>query len=153
MGQQQLLLVILVIIIVAIASVTAVSTFGSATDQANRDALTNDMVTLAGSAQDYYFRPETLSGGGRAFDGFVIEGKLLPVSGISSDGLYAETENGTLEVISAVGALLSISGHPSSCDGYIPGTIDENGILSSPGTCSGEDQILASVESDVLIFE
>ena len=153
MGQQQLLLVILVIIIVAIASVTAVSTFGSATDQANRDALTNDMVTLAGSAQDYYFRPETLSGGGRAFDGFVIEGKLLPVSGISSDGLYAETENGTLEVISAAGAFLSISGHPSSCDGYIPGTIDENGILSSPGTCNGEDQILASVESDDLIFE
>jgi len=153
MGQQQLLLVILVIIIVAIASVTAVSTFGSATDQANRDALTNDMVTLAGSAQDYYFRPETLSGGGRAFDGFVIEGKLLPVSGISSDGLYAETENGTLEVISAAGAFLSISVHPSSCDGYIPGIIDESCILSSPGTCNGEDQILASVESDDLIFE
>ena len=153
MGQQQLLIVVLVIIVVAIAAVTAVSTFGSAADQANRDALTNDIVTLAGSAQNYFFRPETLNGGGRAFDGFVIEGKLLPVSGISSDGLFAETENGTLEVISAVGALLSISGHPSSCDGFIPGEIDENGILSSPGICSEQDQVLASVESNNLIFE
>lgn len=153
MGQQQLLIVVLVIIIVAIASVTAISTFGSSAEQANKDALTNDLSTLAASAQDYYFRPETLSGGGRAFDGFTIEGTTLSVSGISSDGLFAETENGTLEVVSAAGGALTIIGHPSSCEEYTPGTVDEEGVLSEPGTCSEINQIPATVRSKEIIFE
>jgi len=152
MGQQQLLLVILVIIIVAIASVTAVSTFGSAADQANRDALRKDIVTLAGSAQDYFIRPETLRGGGRAFDGFVIKGKLLPVKGITADGSFAETENGTLEILSAGNGELAITGHPSSCDGFQPGTVDENGVLTNPGTCGENDQIRATVSAGDIAF-
>ena len=153
MGQQQLLLIVLITIIIGIASLVAVTTFDSAAKSANRDALTIDVTTLASSAQDYFLRPEPLGGGGRTFDGFIIQGKLLPVSGINSDGLYAETENGTLEVVSAVGSTLSIIGHPSSCEGYTSGIVDEDGVLSNPGTCSETDQIPATVGSKEIVFE
>ena len=47
MGQQQLLLVILVTIIVGIATVVAINTFGTAADNANIDAVRNDMTAIA----------------------------------------------------------------------------------------------------------
>lgn len=153
MGQQQILLIALVTIVVGIASVVAIATFGTAAEQANRDALTIDVTTLAASAQEYYLRPVTLRGGGQTFDEFVITGKLLPVSGISPDGLFAQTENGTMEVVSAADGALSINGHPSSCEGYIPGTVDEDGVLSEPGTCSEENQISATVGSQEIVFK
>ena len=153
MGQQQLLLIVLITIIIGIASLVAVTTFDSAAQSANRDGLTIDVTTLASSAQDYFLRPEPLGGGGRTYDGFMIQGKLLPVKGISSDGLFTETENGTLEVVSASGGALSIIGHPSSCEGYTPGTLDEDSVLSNPGTCSETDQISATVGSREIVFE
>ena len=153
MGQQQLLIVILVTIVIGIASLVAVTTFDSAAKKANRDALTNDISTLASSAQDYFLRPEPLSGGGRTFDGFEIRGKLLPVSGISEDGLFAQTENGTLEVTAAAGQALYITGQPSSCEGYTPGPVDEDGILSEPGTCNEPNQISSTVGSREIVFD
>lgn len=153
MGQQQLLLIVLVTIIIGIASLVAITTFESSAQSANRDALTIDITTLASSAQDYFLRPESLKGGSRAFDGFTIQGKLLPVSGISEDGLIAQTENGTLEVSAAAGNSITIIGHPSSCEGYQPGTVDDDGILSTPGNCSEANQISATVDSREIVFE
>lgn len=152
MGQQQLLLIVLITIVIGIASLVAVTTFDSAAQSANRDALTIDMTTLASGAQDYFLRPEPLGGGGRTFDGFVIQGKLLPVNGISDNGLIAETENGTLEIVSAAGGSIEITGHPSSCENYQRGSVDENGILSSAGSCDEADQISAIVESNDISF-
>lgn len=145
MGQQQLLIVILVTIIIGIASIVAITTFDSAANTANRDAIVNDLNTLASEAQDYYLRPVTLSGGGRSFNGFSIMGKLLPVSGISEDRLFAQTENGILEVRSVTNNNLTIVAHPSSCEGYTPGTVDEEGILTDAGSCSETVQITATV--------
>ena len=51
MGQQQLLLVILVTIIVGIATVVAINTFSSASEQANIDAARQDMLQMAYTAQ------------------------------------------------------------------------------------------------------
>lgn len=152
MGQQQLLLIVLITIIIGIASIVATNTFDSAAQSANRDALTIDMNTLASGAQDFFLRPEPLGGGGRTFDGFLIQGKLMPVNGISDDGLIAETENGTLEIVSAAGDAINIVGHPSSCEGYQKGSVDENGVLSSPGSCSEIDQISATVRSNNITF-
>lgn len=152
MGQQQLLIVILVTIIIGIASIVAITTFDSAAETANRDAIVNDLNTLASEAQDYYLRPITLSGGGRSFDGFTIQGKLLPVSGISGDGLFTQTENGTLEVASITGNILTIIGHPSSCEGYQSGTIDEEGTLTNAGSCSDSVQITATVSLNEIMY-
>lgn len=152
MGQQQLLIVILVTIIVGIVSLLAVTTFDSAAKAANRDAVVNDLTTLASSAQDYYLRPGLLAGGGRSFSGFVIQGKLLPVSGISTTGEFAQTENGTLEIRSVTTETITIVAHPSSCDGYIPGSVDEEGVLTDPGSCTPADEISATVGVNEITF-
>lgn len=152
MGQQQLLIVILITIVIGIASIVAVTTFDSAAQSANRDAVVNDMNTLASEAQDYYLRPQNFSGGGRSFEGFVMKGRLLPVNGISAAGEFAQTENGTLEVRTVAKEFLTIVSHPSSCYGYLPGTIDENGLLTNPGICAVEDQISATVGVNEITF-
>lgn len=54
MGQQQLLLVILVTIIVGIATVVAINTFGSSAEQANLDAVRQDIAQIATAAQAWY---------------------------------------------------------------------------------------------------
>lgn len=67
MGQQQLLLVILVTIIVGIATVVAINTFGSSAEQANLDAVRQDIATIATSSQAWYIRPAMLEGGGNSY--------------------------------------------------------------------------------------
>lgn len=53
MGQQQLLLVILVTIIVGIASAVAITTFSSASDSSNVDAVRQDMLSIGSTSQGY----------------------------------------------------------------------------------------------------
>lgn len=67
MGQQQLLLVILVTILVGIATVVAINVFGTAAEEANRDAVRQDMLTAAAQAQAIHARPQALDGAGRDF--------------------------------------------------------------------------------------
>lgn len=149
MGQQQLLLVILITIIVGIASIVAVTTF----DSANRDAILNDLKALASEAQEYFIRPEPLDGGGRTFNGFSISGKLMPVDGINASGDLAQTQNGTIDIREPVGKEFTIVAHTSNCEGYLPGFVDDDGLLTDPGTCGEIDQIRASVSAGDIIFE
>ncbi|MDZ7718745.1 MAG: hypothetical protein U5K72_08020 [Balneolaceae bacterium] len=67
MGQQQLLLVILVTIIVGIATVVAINIFGTAAEQANRDAVRQDLLAAAAQAQGIYSRPEMMGGARQRF--------------------------------------------------------------------------------------
>ena len=76
MGQQQLLLVILVTILVGIATVVAINVFGTAADQANRDAVRQDLLAAAAQAQAIYARPQMMGGAGGDF-GFLDESDLL----------------------------------------------------------------------------
>ena len=62
MGQQQLLLVILVTILVGIATVVAINVFGSAAENANRDAVRQDLIQAASSLQAIWARPLALGG-------------------------------------------------------------------------------------------
>ena len=80
MGQQQLLLVILVTIIVGIATVVALNVFGTQADEANRDAVRQDILGAAASAQGYYLRPEMMDGGGGEFTDMEIERLGIPGS-------------------------------------------------------------------------
>lgn len=152
MGQQQLLLVILVTIIVGIATVVAINTFGTAADQANVDAVTNDVATLASAAQGYYMRPEMLGGGGRTFTGLSYEGLAFPAIGLNDVKDLAQNENGryTLNVVS--GTEFTITADPASCEGYEPGSIDDDsasptfGLLTGGSGCTAAtDQIVATV--------
>ena len=67
MGQQQLLLVILVTILVGIATVVAINVFGTAAEEANRDAVRQDLLQAAAAAQAIYTKPTALGGAQRNF--------------------------------------------------------------------------------------
>jgi len=135
MGQQQLLLVILVTIIVGIATVVAINTFGSAADQANIDAVNNDIATLASAAQGYYMRPAMLGGGGRTFNGpdgedpITFEGLAFPASEINDDGDIAVNENGRYKITDVTAQSFTIEAYPSSGENYEPGIPGVDGTL------------------------
>ena len=131
MGQQQLLLVILVTIIVGIATVVAINTFGTAADQANIDAVNNDIATLASAAQGFYMRPEMLGGGGRSFDagdGISFEGLSFAASDVGGDNnRTAVNENGRYIIDDVTADSFTIYAYPSSGEGYEPGIDGANG--------------------------
>ena len=153
MGQQQLLLVILVTIIVGIATVVAINTFGSAADQANVDAVTNDIATLASAAQGYYMRPEMLGGGSRQFTGLTFEGLAFPANGVSADSSTAQNENGRYEINNITATSFDIIANPSSGENYVPGSVDANGVLGTDGTDAvAADRITATVGPNDFTF-
>ena len=73
MGQQQLLLIILGVIVVGIAVAVGITMFTDNAVNANRDAVTNDLVNLAARAQQFYRRPTALGGGGNSFIGLTAD--------------------------------------------------------------------------------
>ncbi|MAT38267.1 MAG: hypothetical protein CL946_01545 [Ectothiorhodospiraceae bacterium] len=91
MGSQQLLLIVLGVIIVGIAVVVGISIFGSNADQANKDAVTQDILRMASQAQGYYRKPTMLGGGGNSFSGLDLQdlGFSTASSGINANGSYA----------------------------------------------------------------
>lgn len=91
MGQQQLLLVILVTIIVGIATVVALNVFGTQAEQANEDAVRQDMMSGAATAQGYYMRPTSMGGGGGDFGDIDLDDLNIP--GVTEDD--ANNENAT----------------------------------------------------------
>jgi len=72
MGQQQLLLIILGVIVVGIAVAVGITMFTDNALNANRDAVTNDLVNLSARAQQFYRRPTALGGGGNSFVGLTL---------------------------------------------------------------------------------
>lgn len=72
MGQQQLILIVLGVIVVGVGIVLGFAMFSSNAVQANRDALTNDMLHLSSLAVAYYHKSAMFGGGGNSFDGWKI---------------------------------------------------------------------------------
>ena len=129
MGQQQLLLVILVTIIVGIATVVAINIFGTAADNANQDAVRQDLLSAASAAQGIYARPVMMGGigGDFAHENFGDIRRLNIPRGSSADMDYEEDEiendNGTYTMAVSDGAL-TITGIPNSApEGSIAVTI------------------------------
>jgi len=129
MGQQQLLLVILVTIIVGIATVVAINTFSSASDNANVDAVTNDIVQIASSAQSYYMKPAMMGGGGNTFDNMEFQDLTFPgtVNSIT-EGVNA---NGTYTLSNVGGQTFTITAVPATAGGSATATVGKDGITSS----------------------
>jgi Tfp pilus assembly protein PilE len=98
MGQQQLLLIILGVIVVGIAVAVGITMFSDNAINANRDAVSNDLVNLAARAQQYYRRPTALGGGGQSFVGLSADvvgmAKLTNRAG-NANGDYTITTAGT----------------------------------------------------------
>lgn len=89
MGQQQLLLLILAAIIVGIAIVMGINMFGENAVQANQDAVTQDVLTIASRAQGWYRRPAQMGGGGRTFTGLGLDD--INFASTNDNGSYSVT--------------------------------------------------------------
>ncbi|MBZ0263945.1 hypothetical protein K8I28_04685 [bacterium] len=72
MGQQQLLLLVLGVIIVGVAVAVGINMFSSSAIDANRTALSSDLVHLGSKAQQHFKKPTTMGGGGNDFNGFTL---------------------------------------------------------------------------------
>jgi Tfp pilus assembly protein PilE len=90
MGQQQLLLIILGVIVVGIAVAVGITMFTDNAVNANRDAVTNDLVNLAARAQQFYRRPTALGGGGNSFVGLTGTTGLAKLTNraVNANGSY-----------------------------------------------------------------
>lgn len=119
MGQQQLLLVILVTIIVGIATVVAINIFGTAADQANRDAVRQDLMAAAVQAQGVWSKPLMMDGAGRDFAGNLQPAELLERLNIPSNtydgtGTTLENENASYEIGGLTADGFTLTATPSS---------------------------------------
>ncbi|NIV97477.1 hypothetical protein GWN42_32960 [candidate division KSB1 bacterium] len=98
MGQQQLLLVVLSAIVVGIAIIVGLNLFASGAAQANLDAVTQDVMTIASRAQEWYRKPTELGGGGRTWSGFSLNVINFPDTTIN--GYYTPSiVGGDLQII------------------------------------------------------
>ena len=131
MGQQQLLLVILVTIIVGIATVVAINIFGSAAEEANRDAIRQDLLAAAAQAQGVYSRPKMMGGAGGNFTispgGNARLAELLRIPG-SIEGNAITNENAEYTITGA-DETLSVSVDPNGS----PGTWDMSVVRQDSG--------------------
>ena len=120
MGQQQLLLVILVTIIVGIATVVAINIFGSAADQANRDAVRQDLMGASVQAQAIWSRPILMGGANRNFQGTHITvdeiTQRLGIPGIITNNGVAN-ENGNYLVTIEAPEAIQVEATPGSGGG------------------------------------
>ena len=66
MGQQQLLLIVLGVIVVGIAVVVGINLFNASSVEANRDGVVSDLNNLGAMAIQFYKKPVSMGGGGRA---------------------------------------------------------------------------------------
>ena len=72
MGTQQLLLVVLGMVLVGLGIIIGVTLFHSNGIESNRSAVINDLMYMAGRAQDYYARPQSVNGGNHSFNGVTM---------------------------------------------------------------------------------
>ena len=117
MGQQQLLLVILVTILVGIATVVAINVFGTAAEQSNRDAVRQDLLAAAATAQGLWSRPEAMGGTGEDFSNLDDIRRLNIPRGSGVDDVYtAESianDNGAYSMTTGT-TTLTLLGVPNS---------------------------------------
>lgn len=135
MGQQQLLLVILVTILVGIATLVAFNVFGTAAEEANRDAVRQDILAAAAQAQAIWTRPLMMDGAGQDFAVNINEADLLTrlnIPGVLVGG-EVENENGTYSVSIEGPSSILITGSPSSDTEDIIA-----GVIRNPSTSAWE---------------
>jgi hypothetical protein len=102
MGQQQLLLVILVTILVGIATVVGINVFGTSAENANQDAVRQDIAQIASSAQGWYIKPTQLGGGGNSFENISFRSITFPADEITgSNSETAENLNASYTISAA----------------------------------------------------
>jgi hypothetical protein len=86
MGMKQLLLILFILLLVGIVIIVAITIFQAKTVDANRNALTKDLLYYASKAREFYWRPSTLGGGNRSFSGITLP--MLSMVSSNANGRY-----------------------------------------------------------------
>jgi len=118
MGQQQLLLVILVTIIIGVATIIALNIAGKGADQANRDAVRQDLSAAASYVQSIWERPSLMGGANRKFteldEEIILQYLNIPATEYQPGDTEATNDNGTYRVEIESDTELIIIGEPDS---------------------------------------
>jgi hypothetical protein len=108
MGTQQMLYVALGVIIVGIAIAIGYALFSYQSTSSERDALANDLNTLAATAYQYRAALRTLGGGQGSFSGFIIPMRLKTNDNGTFDVIDAQANSITLNAVSVRNSTNSI---------------------------------------------
>ncbi len=128
MGQQQLLLIVLGTIIVGIAVAVGINMMGNAQEQANLDAVRQDLLTIASSAQGYFAKPTMMAGGGNSFANIELGDISFPTDSIVSGSAYNQNAVYTLD--GATDSTVTISAIPTSDDAITITAVIEKGDMT-----------------------
>ncbi len=137
MGTLQLLLIVAGVLVVGIAVVVGTNIFGSNSEQAAKDAITQDCLRIASAAEGYYRKPVMLGGANHTFVNISMQD-----CGISKGGSSTETENinGKYEITKASQATFEVAGsslrNPKSMV-----------VVSLDMTATKEDRLAVSYEN------
>jgi len=123
MGQQQLLLIVLGTIIVGVAVVVGINMFGQGAVNAERDALLQDVNSIASNAAAYWRKPAALAGGARSFVG-ISDVTMFGADSTNANGAFTMTvTNATTFVLTATGANEGV---------VVAATITQDGVQGTP---------------------
>ena len=123
MGQQQLLLIVLGTIIVGVAVVVGINMFGEGAVNAERDALLQDVNSIASNAAAYWRKPAALGGGARDFTG---------ITNVTTFGSDSTNANGafTMTVTNSTEFELVATGANEGV--VVTATVTQDGVTGTP---------------------
>lgn len=96
MAYHQKMLYISGLIAVGVAILVGIKKFESSSTEANLHGLTLDLLTIATKAQQYYYKPECLEGGGLSFADLAADNAGLEKLSVESQNL-----NGSFQIINS----------------------------------------------------
>ena len=94
MGHQQKLFLVSSLFIIGMGILLGLQKYNIARARANQHALMIDLMHIASKAQEYYFKPKYLNGGGYSFEGLVNNRDAF-----TKLSAAPENENGTFQIL------------------------------------------------------
>lgn len=123
MGQQQLLLIVLGTIIVGVAVVAGINMFTTQAVNSERDAMIQDMNSIAADAAAYWRKPVAMGGGNRTF---------ATVAGVNTFGSDSVTTNATWSTSAPALGSFTLSGVGLNEGVTVSVTVTQNGVSTAP---------------------
>lgn len=103
MGQHQALLYTLALLVAGAAILVGIKNYNASQQEASREALPLDLLSIAAKAQSCYRRPQCLGGLEHSFADLTGQENALNYLGVAS-----ENENGQFQIVSATENMLII---------------------------------------------
>ena len=123
MGQQQLLLIVLGTIIVGVAVIVGINMFTTGAVNAERDALLQDVNTVASNAASYWRKPAAIGGGARSFVG---------ITDVTTFGSDSSNANGSFVMSSVTVTQFTLTATGANEGVIIIATITQQGVSGTP---------------------